>query len=846
MPPSSDRRLRVLQSARLLDTDPEEGFDRLTRLASRLLGTPVGLISLVDEHRQFFKSAVGLAEPWATRRETPLTHSFCQYVVGDRQALVVADARLEPRLRDNRAIPELGAVAYAGVPLVVNDQAVGAFCVIDHQPREWTAEKIEILKDLAASVVAMIELRIALREAREARGVMEAIVESIGEACIAVDPNRKFILVNHAAHRLFDPGTEVGNYVPQGWAAMHRSKKPDGTAMTSEEGPLGRGLRGLASDHLVYTLQRPGAEQPAWVEVSGRPVRDSDGKVIASVAIYRDVTAKRKEVDNYAALAGHIPRGAVALFDRDMRCLAIDGALLRDDGADPRQLVGRTMREMAELGPDDPRFEPVAAIYQRALEGKSGSVDYQVRGRTMALHVGPVRDASGEITGGMVLTMDVTHERAVEAALRHSAGIHRAIVQNLPNGAVFVLDRDLRYVSAEGPILPEVLRRRDLDSLEGRLMADVVTPEAREGMMNLVKAALDGRSVRREYERDGRHYDMSVVPIHDGTQVTHALIAAFDVTDRRGEALELRQTRDSLALQQSLLETTLAHIDDGVALVDAASRILIANHAFAAMLGMPRGMVVGMSREAFVRHLGPSLANADGLAEALASQPQEVPREYEFARPRRRILARQWTPVALAEGDGMLVTWHDVTAEHDLRREREQLLLVDALTGIPNRRAADNAMRTEHERMKRAGAPFCVALFDIDHFKRVNDVFGHGAGDEVLRVVAGTLAGQARLTDVVARWGGEEFVAVLGGTLEGARVFCERARQRVEALQVAPVGRVTISAGLAQVGTDESLTDALERADKHLYQAKSAGRNRVWAGEFVSDAEPLSVRAEIL
>ena len=75
------RRLSVLQSTGLLDSDAEAPFDRLTRLSSRLLGAPVALISLVDDHRQFFKSAEGLAEPWASRRQTPLSHSFCQHVV---------------------------------------------------------------------------------------------------------------------------------------------------------------------------------------------------------------------------------------------------------------------------------------------------------------------------------------------------------------------------------------------------------------------------------------------------------------------------------------------------------------------------------------------------------------------------------------------------------------------------------------------------------------------------------------------------------------------------------------------------------------------------------------------
>src|SRR3569623_2724449 len=141
----------------------------------------------------------------------------------------------------------------------------------------------------------------------------------------------------------------------------------------------------------------------------------------------------------------------------------------------------------------------------------------------------------------------------------------------------------------------------------------------------------------------------------------------------------------------------------------------------------------------------------------------------------------------MGEGDGYLVTWHDVTAERELLRERERLRLVDALTGIPNRRALETALHVEAERMKRTGTPFCVALLDVDHFKRVNDVHGHGAGAEVLRAVGGTLSSQARVTDPVGRWGGEEFLAVLHGSLAGAHVFAARTRGAIEELRSPPV-----------------------------------------------------------
>ena len=158
-------RLAELRRTALLDTPAEEPFDRLTRLATRLCKTPVGLVSLVDRDRQFFKSAVGLPEPWMTRRETPLSHSFCKHAVALQEPLVIADARKDPQYRDNPAVRDLKIIAYAGVPLMVSGHALGAFCVIDNEPHPWSYDEVRMLKDLGECVIHEIELRTRLREA---------------------------------------------------------------------------------------------------------------------------------------------------------------------------------------------------------------------------------------------------------------------------------------------------------------------------------------------------------------------------------------------------------------------------------------------------------------------------------------------------------------------------------------------------------------------------------------------------------------------------------------------------------------------------------------------------------
>jgi two-component system, cell cycle sensor histidine kinase and response regulator CckA len=169
-PTDAGERLAALARTALLDTPPEEAFDRLTRMAARLLGAPVSLLTLITDDRQFFKSAMGLPEPWASRRSAPLSHSFCRQVVVTGEPLIVEDTRRHPLLRSNPAVREFGWIAYAGVPVVARDGfVVGSFSVVDGMPRLWSERDVALLRDLAACVASEIELR--LRPARDAAPV---------------------------------------------------------------------------------------------------------------------------------------------------------------------------------------------------------------------------------------------------------------------------------------------------------------------------------------------------------------------------------------------------------------------------------------------------------------------------------------------------------------------------------------------------------------------------------------------------------------------------------------------------------------------------------------------------
>lgn len=159
-PLNEPNRLAALQSTGLLDSLSEETFDRFTRLAARLLSCPVSLISLVDQNRQFFKSQIGLPEPWATKKETPLDYSFCQHVVTQGEPLVISDATENPLVQNNLAIPELGVRAYMGVPIRSDDGYIlGAFCAINSREQLWKASDLAALEDLGQALASEIRLR---------------------------------------------------------------------------------------------------------------------------------------------------------------------------------------------------------------------------------------------------------------------------------------------------------------------------------------------------------------------------------------------------------------------------------------------------------------------------------------------------------------------------------------------------------------------------------------------------------------------------------------------------------------------------------------------------------------
>lgn len=162
----------------MLDAVADHAFDRIASLVRAMLGVPVALVSLVDRYRQVFPGQSGLTTPLDELRTTPLTHSFCQHVVQSEAAVVVPDAREDPRLAQNLAIADYGFIGYAGAPLTDFDGTViGSLCAIDFEPHPWTASEISLLTDLAAACSAELQLRTAAARADRAKRDTEILLQ---------------------------------------------------------------------------------------------------------------------------------------------------------------------------------------------------------------------------------------------------------------------------------------------------------------------------------------------------------------------------------------------------------------------------------------------------------------------------------------------------------------------------------------------------------------------------------------------------------------------------------------------------------------------------------------------
>jgi diguanylate cyclase (GGDEF)-like protein len=268
----------------------------------------------------------------------------------------------------------------------------------------------------------------------------------------------------------------------------------------------------------------------------------------------------------------------------------------------------------------------------------------------------------------------------------------------------------------------------------------------------------------------------------------------------------------------------IQNIKAGIIVLDMQGRVIEMNPYAQDLVGMQQAEVIGKPlQETLVSWAG--LNNPEGeMSIQLAGEANHF--------------SIQTSPIKDNDGRlaGHAIVLFDITAQKQAERQLERLARTDSLTQIINRRYFFELATAELTRAWRHDRPVAVLMFDIDHFKQVNDTYGHQAGDEALKLVAAQCQWELRATDIFARYGGEEFICMLvESTPEGAQATAERIRKLIESARPEFEGKVipiTLSIGVAAAAPIGSLTlEALiTRADQALFEAKGAGRNcvKVW------------------
>ena len=421
-----EARIEELQKTGLLSEDTVENFDRLTRQAADAVGAPAGFVSMVTKDGQFLRGCVGLPEPLASSRQTPVRHSICAYTLDQTEPLVIEDVDEDPDLGGHPAVEEYGIEAYLGVPLHTSSgHVVGTFCVVAWEPRRWTEEDVTTVKDFAASARTEIELRLELHrreqleeELRTRTEDFEALVENITDVVTILDadgtiqfesPSVEAVL-GYAPHEL--EGTSL-------WTQIHPDDREDveATMKTALEHPDRRPTVEFRTRHA----------NGDWRILEARGHRlPEEADLGTLIAVSRDITEQRRLEERVRLLAtavecaktGVIITGPT-LDPPGPKIQYVNEAMTDMTGYGEAELLGSTPRLLQ--GPDTDQ-ETLDRLRRRLAVGKPTTdevINYRKDGTPYYVRwrVAPIRNEAGEITHFVSVQEDITAEKEREKEL---------------------------------------------------------------------------------------------------------------------------------------------------------------------------------------------------------------------------------------------------------------------------------------------------------------------------------------------------------------------------------------------------------------------------------------------
>lgn len=542
------------------------------------------------------------------------------------------------------------------------------------------------------------------------------------------------------------------------------------------------------------------------------------------------------------ALAFEHSATGIALQSPDGFWLEVNPAFCGLVGYAREELIGKSFAEITHAEDIDRSLQQLRRLNEQEITSFRFDKRYlHSSGRELwvRLDVSLVLDGQGRPDLIITQANDITASRQIRAQLAENEARLGSIIRSMAEGVIVIEtdgsfsvanERAARILGA-APDALEALSLSDFGSDCVRLDGTPMPLDEFPAAVTLATGRPQRECVLGLERPDGRQVwiEISIEPVktEPGGQL-QAIVATFsDITERLRTERALRDSEEqlSLAVEGAKLGMWDWQLD---------TRELGFNRIASRMLGYHDEEV------AFNVQSVRALAHPDDEARLVDEMEAHLAGSSTFfeadVRMRRKTGGYVWTNMRgrITERDhrnkpvrvtGMLI---DISRRKDLEAQLKRLATTDELTGLFNRRHGSEVLRLEVDRAKRSGDPFSLILLDIDHFKGVNDRFGHDAGDKVLADVAALLRDRLRRTDVAARWGGEEFAVILPDTgRDGGREFAADLLERMGEIRTPDGNGLSASFGVVAYGGDESASELVKRADRLMYRAKSGGRARV-------------------
>ncbi len=680
-------RLRALRSLRVLDTDPEQGFDELTALASELLGMPTALVSLVDEHRQWFKSRVG-----TDVCETDRSESVCAYVIQQAEPLVIEDLTLDARTSDNPLVTgEPGLRFYAGAPIVLSSgEAVGALCVLDTRPRSVNAQGVRTLERLASLCATLLEARREAELRHAAEGELRSIRDASPMAVMHLEP------VRDARTRVTDFRILDANQTTARILRMPQEVLPGSTLLQrmpglaeEQNGWVMRMLRDAASSRDPGQIESDYDDGRVNACLRWHAVSLDDGLVVT----VEDITAVRtaqRQVHAHEKLmrqfVEHTPV-PVAMLDTEMRYLVAADRWYSEYDLEQDDLTGM---HHYEVFPD--LSEEWKQIHRRVLEGEtlSSERDRYVRPdgsvQWLRWQMYPWYDDDGEIGGMIVFTEDITARVEQDLIIERSHDLldQTQSLTGVGGWSVDLTSKQLHWTDQTFAI--HGLERCD----GGPDIAQAIehyAPEHQEMVRSALETAIaNGEAFDFEAEiirRDGARVPVRSVgqPVVQRGNVVRVVGAFQDLSKVRAD----QEQRDrTLAMLRAMSEGTA----DLIFVKDLEGRFLFLNPAMAAFCGRPEPEILGrLDTEVMPKAIADMCREGDHDAiqsDQIVSIDEEIPTPEGV-----RYFKTTKQPYRLSDGRivGVITLCHDVTeirAQEDERRRLTEIIqaITDASSDV--------------------------------------------------------------------------------------------------------------------------------------------------------------------